>query len=230
MSKRILAVFGFMLVLGSAQMHQAQAASEADCQQLVDKARYTLEDMRHAPGYHNARSLIRDAKAVLIVPSLIKVGIIFGGQGGDGVLLTRNGDEWSNPAFFSMGGGSVGLQIGGQEAKIVLIIRTQAALDALMQGNVKLGAQMGTTMANLETTQQQASSEPDLDRDIVVWSSVTGAYAGLTVDGSFVSPKNDENAAYYGRSLDTSEIVIDGHGENNGDQGLREALSRFADE
>src|SRR5579862_9955604 len=88
----------------------AYAASDAS--NLVDRARITIDDLKKDKEFGNATDMMHHAKAVLIVPSLIKGGFFVGGEGGSGVLLTRSGGSWSDPAFYTLASASFGLQIG----------------------------------------------------------------------------------------------------------------------
>ena len=88
----------------------------------------TVTDLRHDSVFGDARHNLRHARAVLIIPGLVKGGFIFGAEGGDGVLLARTRHGWSSPAFYSLGSASFGLQIGLEQAQLVMIIMTDRAL------------------------------------------------------------------------------------------------------
>ena len=130
------ALFMVMLVATT----PAQASSEE--QQLVDQARIAVEKLRADPTLPSFPALLSQAKAVLVVPELVKAGFIFGGEGGLGVLLVRNPEtgEWSPPAFYTMAAASVGLQIGVQVSKVMFLIMTDGGLSALMSDKLTLGA------------------------------------------------------------------------------------------
>jgi len=136
--------------------------------------------------------MIQNARAVYIVPKLIKGGFIFGAEGGDGVLLVRNGHSWSEPKFYGMGSASFGLQAGLEQAQLVFIINSDAALKGIESGNFKIGGNAGITLVTLSGGAEGATTVKG--GDIVVWTSATGAYGGLTFNGSVISPDNDENA------------------------------------
>src|ERR1700691_5509550 len=98
------------LVLGAVAM--ASPALASDKGELLHDANRVVGDLRHDPAFAQAAPMISRARAVYIVPKLVKGGFIFGGEGGDGVLLVRNGHGWSIPKFYGMGSASFGLQIG----------------------------------------------------------------------------------------------------------------------
>ena len=169
----------------------AQAAS--DTAQLVADANKTVTDLKHDPSFGPARDMIKNARAVYIVPKLVKGGFIFGAEGGDGVLLVRTGHGWSQPKFYGMGSASFGLQAGLEQAELIFIINSDAALKGIQAGNFKLGGNAGITVATLSGGAEGATTIKG--GDIVVWTSATGAYGGLTFNGSVISADNDENAA-----------------------------------
>jgi lipid-binding SYLF domain-containing protein len=183
----------------------AQAAQQV----VIDGARKTLADLRHDKAFGNARKLLHQAKAVLIVPKLLKGGFIVGGEGGQGVLMVRGNGGWSDPAFYVIGAASFGLQAGLEQSELILLIMTQQGLDGVMRDEFKIGAQAGIAVVTLGSGVEGAIGGPTLP-DIVVWSSSTGLYGGLTIDGSVIRAQPNDSSAYYGRPV-TSRDVLFGH-------------------
>ena len=184
----------------------ALAASEQ--QNLVEKARITLDDLRRDKEFGNAKDLMRRARGVMIVPSLVKGGFFFGAEGGDALLLARGQDgTWSDPCFYSLASASFGLQIGLEEAQVVLIVLSDRAFNAFMSDEFKVGAQAGLAIVTLGATAEAATTS-HLNADIVVWSSATGLYGGLTLNGSLIKPHSSYNEAYYGQAENPPDILI----------------------
>ena len=134
--------------------------------------------------------MLQGAEAVYIVPKLVKGGFIFGAEGGDGVLLHRTGHGWSTPNFYGMGSASFGLQAGLEQAELVFIINTERALRGIEKGEFKLGAGAGLTVVTLSGGAEGATTAHG--GDIVVWTSGTGAYGGLTFNGSVIKQDKDD--------------------------------------
>jgi SH3 domain-containing YSC84-like protein 1 len=200
-----------MALLAAVLLAPMAARAQSDQQVVVDRALRTVEDMRHDKAFGNARHLMREARGVLIVPRLFKGGFIVGGEGGTGVLLVRgSGNSWSDPAFYAIGSASFGLQAGLEQSGTVLLVMTQKGLDALMRDQFKVGAQAGIAVANLGSGVEGAISGAGRP-DIVVWSSSSGVYGGIALDGSVIRPQVEDDRAYYGRPLSTRDIVF-GHG------------------
>jgi lipid-binding SYLF domain-containing protein len=164
--------------------------------------------MMSDPMFGPSRQILRGARAVLIVPHLIKGGFIFGAEGGDGVLLQRIGRRWSSPAFYTIGSASFGLQIGLEEAHFVMFIMSERALRAVEQSKFTFGGEAGLTVITLGANAQGATST-NLTGDIIVWAASKGAYGGLTLQGSVLAPKSDTNAQFYGRPVTVPEILAD---------------------
>ena len=190
------------------------ALAASDAQNLVDKARITLDDVKKDKEFGNTQQLLRRAKAVLIVPSLFKGGFFVGGEGGSGVLLTREPDgAWSYPAFYTLASASFGLQIGAQESELVLIALSNKAKEAFMRDEFKLGAEAGLAVVTLGAS-AEASTTANLNADIVVWASSSGAYGGLTLNGSVIKPRDSYNEEFYGKAASPLTITS-GHAVTN---------------
>jgi lipid-binding SYLF domain-containing protein len=183
----------------AAILFAAPAVQASDQTELINRANRTVDHLRSDPAFSQAARMIHSARAVLIVPRLVKGGFIFGAEGGDGVLMKRNGRTWSQPAFFTLGSASFGLQIGLQQAELVFIIMSDRALSGIVHGETKLGAGAGLTVVTLSAGAEGATTTHG--GDMVVWTSGTGAYGGLTFNGSVVKPRNDWNVDFYGKDV-----------------------------
>jgi lipid-binding SYLF domain-containing protein len=183
------------------------ARAQTSQQVTVDGARKVLSDLKHDKAFGNAAQLMRQAKAVFIVPKLIKGGFIVGGEGGNGILMVRNHAGWSDPGFFAIGAASFGLQAGLEQSEMIMLIMTKKGLDGVLHDNFKIGAQAGISVVTLGSGVEGAiggASPPD----IVVWSSSTGLYGGLTVDGSVIRAEPNMDAAFYGRPVTSRDVLF----------------------
>jgi len=168
-----------------------RADTASDRERLLDQATETVLHLRNDPAFGQARTMLQGAEAVYIVPRLVKGGFIFGAEGGDGVLLHRTGRGWSEPRFYGMGSASFGLQAGLEKAELVFIINSKRALRGIEKGEVKLGAGAGLTVVTLSAGAEGATTTHG--GDIVVWTSATGAYGGLTFNGSVIKQDKEMN-------------------------------------
>ncbi len=201
-------LMGATALLTGAMLGVPVAARAQTSQQVtVDGARKVLADLRHDKEFGNAEQLMRKAKAVFIVPKLIKGGFFIGGEGGNGVLMARTRTGWSNPAFYALGAASFGLQAGLEQSEVIMLIMTQKGLDGVMRDQFKIGAQAGISVVTLGSGVEGAIGGASLP-DVVVWSSSTGLYGGLTVDGSVIKSEPNMDSAYYGRPVTSKEVLF----------------------
>ena len=188
------------------------AAAQDTIQQrkLLLEAEAALIDLRAAePLAGKMNSTLDRAKAVLIVPNLLKGAFIVGGEGGSGVLLARRADgSWSAPVFVTLGAASVGLQIGGQSSKVLFAIMNDKALEALLSDKVKLGVDVGVAIAH-KGAGVEASTTTAARDDIFQFAVSQGLFGGGALEGAVIEPRTSWNEAYYGRTLGPKAIVSD---------------------
>jgi lipid-binding SYLF domain-containing protein len=216
-------LFGAAMVLATTMLAAPMARAQTTQQVTVDGARKVLADLRHDKAFGNARQLLRQAKAVLIVPKLIKGGFFVGGEGGNGVLMVHSHGGWSNPGFYALGAASFGLQAGLEQSEVVMLIMTQKGLDGVLRDEFKIGAQAGITVVTLGSGVEGAIGGASLP-DVVVWSSSTGLYGGLTVDGSVIKSEPNQDNAYYGRPVRPRDVLF-GTMENPRATALRKEMN-----
>ena len=152
-------------------------------------------------------AILEKAEGIAIFPGTLRAGFIVGGMRGRGIISARNDGRWSAPAFLTLTGGSLGLQIGGQAADLILVIRDRRGLENLVSNQFKLGADAGVA-AGPVGREAQAATDVQLRAQILSYSRARGLFAGVTVNGSTVRQDNDANERFYGRRLGTKEIVF----------------------
>ncbi len=164
---------------------------------------------------------------MVVCPNVFRAGFFFGGEGGGCVLSARTPDGgWSNPALYSMGSGSFGLQIGVQSAEVMMIIMTQGGLNALLNSQFKFGADAGLSVATLGAGVTGAMSTA-WNADIISFSKSQGLYGGVSLSGTVLSNDAGAEQQYYGQEFAARQIVIDGQGNNPGANPLRQTLARY---
>ena len=203
------------------------ARADAKRQSLVDSCLATARKILGGPDFPDAAGQMVNARGVLIIPELVQGGFIFGAAGGRGVLLGRNSpNNWSYPAFYGMGSGSVGLQVGGKVSEIVFIIRTEKGLQAIIDHKFKFGAEAGVTMVAVGIGLEGATTGAG-GADIVAFANSQGLFAGASLEGSYVDADNDWNALYYGGGATAKGVVLDRRYTNPGAEPLRQYLSKW---
>ena len=206
-------------------LSSAPAGAQEDLkpQILVDQARVTLNNFVKQADMEWFQSHLKNSKGVFIVPQLLKAGFIFGGSGGRGVVLIRDAKtgQWSQPAFYSLGSVSFGLQIGAESSEVVIQIRTQRGLESLYGTSFKLGGDTSVAVGPVGA----GAAAKGVTADLVSFSRAQGAYAGLSLDGSVVKVNDDFNKDYYGKAVRPTDILVKKDVSNSGSAKLREALA-----
>ena len=221
---------GLTLLAALAVAGRTAAALAAEAQQiLVDKARIVAEQFLNDAEYARMRVFVQNAYGVLVVPQLLRGGFIVGGQYGQGVLLARDPQSglWSEPAFFTIYGGSFGLQLGGQTMDIIFTIMNQSAIQKLLLARFQLGADASGALGPVGAG-VGAGTTVRFGEDVYVFSRNKGLYGGLAIDGTVVVPDQAATAGYYGRPF-TAEQIVEKRAapQQPGTQQLRDVLSRF---
>jgi SH3 domain-containing YSC84-like protein 1 len=183
---------------------EGRADEATEAQVVVDNANRTLKNFVADPDMVWFRNNLGKARGLFIVPKLGRGGFIVGGSGGRGLLLGRDSQtgRWSEPAFYTMGSASIGLQIGGDLSQVILVIMGNKGLDAMLSTKAQLGADMSVAAGPVGTGTKAATT------DVLAFSRSKGAFAGLTVEGSIIEPDDTRNAAYYGKAVSPLDILV----------------------
>lgn len=200
-----------VLLLASTPLLLAQSSS--DEAKRVANATQVLDEIMAAADKSIPRSIMEKAEGVAVFPSLIKGGIVVGGQRGHGVLSARDKKNggWSSPAFLTITGGSIGAQFGGQAIDLVLVINNQRGLEQLVSNQFTVGADAGVA-AGPVGREASASTDIQMRAQILSYSRTRGLFAGVTLNGSTIRQDRDANERYYGTAYRTGQIVFDGLG------------------
>jgi lipid-binding SYLF domain-containing protein len=205
--------------------HPAESPSSAAVpqQRIVERAAQALVRMRENPKFASMEPFLEKARAVIIFPRLIKASLLFGGEGGNGVLIARSPDgAWSDPAFYSLGAPSVGLQIGYQEATVILFVMDDVAFRTMLGSSIALGA--NTTVAVGDIGDADKAEGEVIDKPIYQLAEAGGVFAGVSLDGYVIAPRSRHNFAYYGPSGSPTAILLDRSVTNPDARVLHEAL------
>lgn len=187
----------------------AQAQNVTDQTQMVARAVTSLERIRSATDRKEMiAEKLAQARAVLIVPDLVKGGFLFGAEYGTGVLLTRDKNgSWNGPAFYSIASGSFGLQIGVQDSESMFIIMSDSGLYAIMNDKMKLGADANVALV-IVGAGMEADTTTNAGADIYAFSNSVGLFGGVSLQGSGILPRHSWNAAYYGGAPTPEDILV----------------------
>ena len=205
---------------------QAFADTPQGQQELVDRATLAAQEVLSDQQGGYARQLLPRARAVMICPRVFKAGFLFGGEGGGCVLLARGGQgTWSSPAFYSVGGGSFGLQAGIQDSEVMMMIMTQQGLRAVMDSQFRVGANASVAFVTVGGGVEGATALA-LNADIVAFARTRGLFAGVSIQGSVMSADTGGDEIYYGQPVGTVDIVMAMRVNNPAADPLRTVLMR----
>jgi lipid-binding SYLF domain-containing protein len=206
----------------------AYANDKQEAAQLVEKARLTLESFMSDSSIGAFRDLIRKADGVFIAPQVLKGAFLVGASGGNGVLLVRDKKtgQWSEPAFYTIGGASFGLQAGGQASEVILLLMTQRGINSLLASSLKLGVDAGVAAGPFGIGVSAATA--NLSADVLSFSRSKGLYGGVALDGAVVAIREGLNEAYYGKKVAPSDILVLHAVKNPQAARLIEDITKFA--
>lgn len=199
----------------------AQANDKDEARAVVEKARIAFGDVVKTKELDSLRAGLKQAQGILIFPSILKAGFFLGGSGGTGVLLVRGpNNDWSQPAFYTAGSVSFGVQFGGQESSAVILINSQKAVDSLMVNALKLGGDASVAVGPVG-----AGQAANVAADFVSYSKAKGAFMGMSVEGSVLDVRATLNHAYYGKDVTPIDIVSKRSVSNAHSAALRKAVA-----
>jgi lipid-binding SYLF domain-containing protein len=173
----------------------------------LHEAGTVLSEIMSAPDKGIPHELIEKAQCVVVVPGLKKAAFVVGGQFGKGFITCRKGHTgWSAPAALRIEGGSFGLQIGGAEIDVVLLIMNERGAERLLSSKFTLGGE-GEVAAGPVGRSATAQTDAKMTAEILSWSRSRGIFAGISLSGATLRQDLDDNASLYGKKLENQEIV-----------------------
>lgn len=209
------------LLIPGAYAQSAQAVTDAtiEAQTKIDDAIPIVEKMKTDP---QVNELLHKARGVVIVPHYLQAALVFGGRGGSGVLLVRQDKHWSDPAFYKIGGGSFGAQIGGTKGALVFLLMSDKAVDAFENKSSTWSMDAGAGLAAVNYSRQTPDSQTL--SDVIVWSDNKGLFGGAAVGANKVSRDLAANQVYYNNKDITAQQILSGAATNPKAQPLVDVL------
>jgi lipid-binding SYLF domain-containing protein len=220
-----LARAGLALIAAAALGAAPAAAGDKreEAVDLVEDAAETLAYFSTDSAFEPMWSLADAAKAIVIIPQSIRAGFIFGGSGGDAVMIARNKDgTWTQPTFYAVGSASFGFQAGAELSEIVLLVMTQRGMEHLLSTSFKLGADASIAAGPIGAGAKAQTT------DILAFARSRGLYGGLSLEGAVIKTRRNFNKAYYGADVSAGEIVFRGDVYNPASANLQNAAWRLA--
>ena len=202
--KRIFSLMVVILLVG------LPASAQKDENDRIENAGKVMVEILNIPDDLPADTLDK-AECVIVLPSVMKLAIGFGGSYGRGVMTCRSGEEfggpWSAPSMMALEGGSFGLQLGGEATDFILLVMNQRGADSILSSKVKLGGDVAAA-AGPKGRSAAASTDVTMRAEILSYSRARGLFAGISLEGSTLRPDNDGNERLYGKGTTAKDIVI----------------------
>lgn len=186
------------------------AYAESRWGRLVKESGQVLTEMQQMPDQSIPGDLLRDCHAICIFPNTVSLGFILGGKYGQGIIMVRDDKtgEWSPPAAFTMAGGSLGWQVGGQATDFVLLVMNRRSVDGILDGQFKLGADASVAAGPVGRA-AEASTDIQLKGGILSYSRSRGLFIGVKLEGAVITQHWDGNFALYGKSYSARQILLE---------------------
>lgn len=201
----------FLLVLGICSIFvgvswSADDKDQSDISKRIDASARVLNEIMATPDKAIPDKVMKDAKCLAVVPSMVKIAVGFGGNHGKGVATCRTNGAWSAPAPITITGGSWGLQLGGQAVDLVMVVMNQSGMDHLLSSKFKLGAD-ASAAAGPVGRDAAADTDIKMRSEVLTYSRARGLFAGIDLSGAAVTQDKDETRLLYGKFVPFSEIL-----------------------
>ncbi len=219
--KKHTIVILIVIAIVTAFVPPVRAENAAKQQLLVDEARITFKSFMIDKNMAWFRKHLPQAKGLLIIPELLQGAWFIGGSGGRGVLVVKDEKtgDWSQPAFYTIGSLSIGIQFGGEKSEIVMMVFTQKGLDRLYSSSFKFGGD-----ASIAVGPVGGGAGADVMTDFVSFVRSKGAFAGMSLQGAIVKVNYDWDEAYYGQKVSPIGIIKQKLVSNPGSAELRNTI------
>ena len=172
---------------------------------LIESSEDTLKILDQNSNIKNFQKYLSKSRAILIFPEVYEGGFIFGAKGGNGILLIKKGKKFTGPFFYSLGGLSIGLQVGAKSGRVIMTVMTHRGLKSILKERVKLGVDVDAVVVT-GGIGYSAESTPRL-ADVYSFSDNDGLFVGTSIEGSYLQPRNDLNKVVHRKNLDPDEII-----------------------
>jgi lipid-binding SYLF domain-containing protein len=208
--KKLYTTLSLCLVLGMASAAAQPAAKDThDEIEQVAKAATIFKEIMSAPDKAIPRRILDDADCIAVFPQVIKAAFGIGGRGGRGVVVCRNADGWSAPAFLNVGGASFGLQIGAESTDYVMLFMTPEGARSLLETNVKLGGSVSVA-AGPVGREAGAATDLKLNAQILSYSRSKGLFAGAALEGAVIETAGGDMRDVYGENGSAKSVLFGG--------------------
>lgn len=187
---------------------ETKKGDQSEIGKRIDASARVLDEIMKVPDKAIPDKVMKSAKCIAVIPSMVKIAVGIGGNHGKGVATCRTENGWSAPAPITITGGSWGLQLGGQAIDLVMIVTNQSGMDHLLSSKFKLGADASAAAGPVG---RDAGADTDLKMkaEVLTYSRARGLFAGIDLNGAAITQDKDETRLLYGR-FESFEDILNG--------------------
>ena len=202
---RCLGVLSLCVLLAGVSW-SADDKQQSDISKRIEASAKVLDEIMAVPDKAIPDKVMKDAKCLVVIPSMVKIAVGFGGNHGKGVATCRTASGWSAPAPVTITGGSWGLQLGGQAIDLVMVVMNQSGMDHLLSSKFKLGAEASAAAGPIG---RDAGADTDIKMraEVLTYSRARGLFAGVDLSGAALTQDKDETHLLYGKFEPFSDIL-----------------------
>src|SRR5579864_1240456 len=200
-----------LLVLGICSLllgvsWSADDKEQSDIAKRIDSSAKVLDEIMAVKDKAIPDKVMKSAKCIAVVPSMVKIAVGFGGSHGKGVATCRTENGWSAPAPMTITGGSWGLQLGGQAVDLVMVVMNEAGMEHLLSSKFKLGAD-ASAAAGPVGRDAGADTDIKMRSEVLTYSRARGLFAGVDLSGASLTQDKDETRLLYGHFVPFPDIL-----------------------
>ena len=200
-----------VMVSGAVCVSVSYAITPKELNERIAACNKTLMNMTESKNSRIPKVLLSRCKGIAIFPNVLKASVVFGLSLGNGVVLKRGEKDqaWSKPAFFSIRGGSIGVQAGAEYFDLILLFMNEAGIEGLLEDKYTLGADIAVSAGPI-SRKVSKDTTTRFDSGILTYSQTKGFFAGISVKGTALKPDSEANTAFYGKGVSVQDILYDG--------------------
>jgi len=203
----LAAALALVLVITSLPFSATASAATREEKRVSDAAD-VVDQLSRIPEKSIPSNLLSRAYGVAVIPNVVQAAFGIGARRGKGVLVVRQDDNsWSNPAFITLTGGSVGWQVGAESTDVILVFKTRKGVDGIANGKLTLGANASVSAGPVGRN-AAAATDIEFKAEVYSYSRSRGLFAGIALEGAGVTMDRKANAAYYGSTSMSPEKIF----------------------
>jgi len=225
-----IAVSAIILLLASmAWAADDKDKDESDIAKRIDNSANVLNEIMGTPDKAIPDKIMSDAKCLVIIPSMVKIAVGFGGNHGRGVATCKTANGWSAPAPVAITGGSWGLQLGGQAIDIIMVVMNDQGVEHLLSSKFKLGAE-ASAAAGPVGRDAGADTDWKMKAEVLTYSRARGIFAGVDINGAAITQDKDATRLLYGKMVPFTPILRGKVTPPEGSHALLTALRKYSEQ